>query len=215
MTFCTSHHLYCYFLCYYSQYSSRLLFPLPRTCTNCVRAFEHINYLLMLTFEEEAFFVLTPTAGVSAAFTSPGCCHGNRLNLAVRESLQSWIQKSLKVTWNKVEQEQWVQRDASLSCLQSFFVNTAKLSQHSTVRKGSFADLQNKCFQINMTYMKILRDLWFLIVVKDKLSYKTSPEEKNSITKIKSREMKTRLQYSTTIISKNQKKYRILPFYSL
>lgn len=41
------------------------LFPLPRTRTNCVRAFEHINYLLMLTFEGDAVFVLAPTARVS------------------------------------------------------------------------------------------------------------------------------------------------------
>ena len=40
-------------------------FPLPRTRADCVRAFEHINYLLMLTFEGDAVFVLAPTARVS------------------------------------------------------------------------------------------------------------------------------------------------------
>lgn len=52
--------------------TSDFFLPLPRTRTDCVRAFEHINYLLMLTFEGDAFFVLTPTAGVNAVFTSAG-----------------------------------------------------------------------------------------------------------------------------------------------
>lgn len=72
-----------------SRCSSCLIFPLPRTCTNCVRAFEHINYLLTLTFERDAFFVLTPTDRVSAVFTSLSCCHGNRQNLPVRKRPQS------------------------------------------------------------------------------------------------------------------------------
>lgn len=60
-------------------------FPLQRTCADCVRAFEHIiNYLLMLTLEEDAFFVLAHTARVSVVFTSPSRCRGNRQNLTVR-----------------------------------------------------------------------------------------------------------------------------------
>lgn len=61
----------------------KTFFPLPRTDCECVTAFEHINYLLMLTLEEDAFFVLTHAARVSAVFTSPGCCYGNRQNLTV------------------------------------------------------------------------------------------------------------------------------------
>lgn len=42
------------------------------------------SHLLMLTPEEDAFFVLAPTVAVSGVFTSPGCCCGNRQSLAAR-----------------------------------------------------------------------------------------------------------------------------------
>lgn len=77
-----------------------LLFPLHRTY--CVRAVEHINYLLMLTLQKDAFFVLTHTARVSAVFMSPSCCRGNSQNLTVKSD-QRQIQKSLKVIWSKAE----------------------------------------------------------------------------------------------------------------
>lgn len=61
MTFCTSLGYFPFYLWFW-RCSSCLMFPMPRTCTNCVRALGHINYLLMLTFEEDVslFSLLQP-----------------------------------------------------------------------------------------------------------------------------------------------------------
>lgn len=82
---------------------SCLTFPLPRTRANCVRAAGRINYLLMLTFEEDVSFVLTPTARVGAVFTSPSCCHDNRQNLAVRK------RGVCRVTFRNPNDDEWMQ----------------------------------------------------------------------------------------------------------
>lgn len=42
------------------------------------------SFLLMLTLQDDAFFVLAPRARVSAVFISSRCCRGNRQSLATK-----------------------------------------------------------------------------------------------------------------------------------